>query len=196
MLKALILVLAIAYLRLYAAEFCAVKILLVDVHGKPGSALVELRDASGKTIQEDFGENGEAQFCDFGFGEHSIRVGGTSCASVIIPGIHLDMGNPQTSRVYLNPCGSGERVLLGCRVYFRVTSQGIPPLPLAGVVISTTPNTKRAETDTYGRVQIDLSVSKSYSITFDKAGYSKTTTAIDCTKPKYTERSVRLATQE
>jgi hypothetical protein len=57
------------------APFCALRISVQAQDGSPvHAALVDLIDPSQKVVQSRKVSNGWVEFCDFGFGYHSIRV--------------------------------------------------------------------------------------------------------------------------
>lgn len=176
---------------LRCADFCAVKVFLVDMDDRPASALVELMDSHGRVVQQSTADKGEASFCDFDFGDHSIIIGGTTCSSLIIPHVRLTLGKPQIFKEYLNPCTGGDGILVACQFYFRAISQGGDRLP--AVEVGSEPPGISSTTDRYGRAQINIPVGGSRVVLFSKSGYLQSRINLICTEPRYSEKAVILS---
>src|SRR4051812_7349324 len=137
----------------FCSDFCAVRVMLTDKDGRSASALVELRDAAGRVVQRSTADNGVAEFCDFDFGEHSIKIGGTTCAELIIPQVRFVFGSTHVYRAYVNECAGWDVILRGgCHIYFRVDSSRGEKLP--GVAVVSQPSGIKAITDSYGRALV------------------------------------------
>ncbi len=174
-----------------AADFCAVKIFLTGKGGTPASALVELRDITGKVVQRSTADEGEADFCDFDFGECSIAIGGTTCAALIIPNVELVFGATRVYRAYLNDCAGGEEfVPKGCRINFRVVSSRQDPVPT--VTLLSDPPGIKTTTDNYGRAQVRVASGETRKLVFSKQGYSPTEYALKCDNPRYAHERITI----
>jgi len=173
----------------FCASFCAVRVLVTDHEGKPAAALVRLVDSGGKVVKQVIAERGEAEFCDFGFGDHSIDVGASTCAHIIIPHVRVVFGRTLTFRVYRNTC-RGDVSLIGCTTYFRIIDPG--GRGLSGVSVSSDPPGVNSEDDDYGRVQINIDDNESRLLLFSKPGYVLTRVDFNCLRPAYAEQSVTL----
>lgn len=174
----------------FCAPFCAVRVLVTDAAGRPASALVRLLDNAGRVVKEVVAENGTAAFCDFGFGNHSIEVGPSTCSHIIIPNVRVVFGRTLIFRVYRNVCG-GDVTLLGCLAYFRVAD--IYGSNLAGVSLTSEPPGIGLQTDEYGRAQASIDRGDSRTLIFAKRGYTETRLSYECAKPAYMERAVILS---
>jgi hypothetical protein len=93
--QGIVLLAAVAW-RLSAADSCAVEVHVLSEtppHEMLSNILVELKDPDEKVVSALRTELGIARFCDFGFGPHSIRVGGDSCNPVTVSGVRNYFGS-------------------------------------------------------------------------------------------------------
>jgi len=173
------------------SDFCAVRVMLTSKDGSLASALVELRDDTGRVVQRSMADGGVAEFCDFDFGEHSIKIGGTTCAELIIPHVGVVFGSTQVFRAYVNECSGWElSIPRGCRTYFRVsTSDGEK---LSGVTVVSQPAGSKTITDAYGRALVRANSGENETVTFSKAGYVSRGLTVKCGAPSYSEQRVTL----
>jgi hypothetical protein len=190
MAKTLMFVACLCSFSANCADFCAVRVLLTDSGGVPTSALVELLDSSGHLVQRSLAERGEAQFCDFDFGDHSISVGGTTCGQVLVPHVRVHFGVTQIFKVYVNRCAVGFELLDMCIGYFRVTAPS--GKPLESVSAASEPVDIVLNTDRYGRAQILVPPNESRLFVLSKPGYTSERIELKCATPEYTERKVVL----
>jgi len=112
--------------RLMAGDLCAVTISVAAETSQPVSAPAELIDSVERIVSSTRIVNGIAEFCDFGFGEHTIHIGGDSCGSITLHHVHLVSGVAQKFRVVLDNClngAEGGRYPPSCLVYLRVASE-------------------------------------------------------------------------
>jgi hypothetical protein len=174
------------------AEFCAVRVLVTNEGGAPASALVELRNADGNTVDRSLAPGGEAQFCDFDFGLYSIAVGGTSCGAVLIPNVRLRFGVTQVYTVLLNRCAVWDSIPRGCSVYFRIADKDRRPVGGA-VLASRAIGGGTATADSYGRAQIWMSVGTTEAFDVKKEGYSPANFQYTCAKPGYDEKMITMS---
>ena len=167
------------------SPFCAVR-LRVDLAGGGAitSASAELRDATGKAVQMQAVKDGRAEFCDFGFGPHSIRVrlDSTECAVVTIEGIRIAYGRTQTLNVILNPCARGGDAILfgdGCSAFFRVRDKAGAPVPDASIYEG---GVRQHETsDIYGRVLLSVPTLAT-EVEVRKDGYLAARALVECSR--------------
>jgi hypothetical protein len=179
---------------LMSADFCAAKVLLTNQFGKPATALVQLRDNSGNVVQQRMARQGVAEFCDFGFGEHSFEIAGSSCSAIVVPHVKLRFGVEQVFRVYLNPCTVGENLFpRNCVYYFRV---GSADQKLSGVTITSQPAGVSATTDSFGRAEIWVRKGERKLVEFAKVGYVTYHLDVACESPGYNEREVVLVSAD
>lgn len=173
---------------LYGKDLCAVR---VFIEGLP-AATVELVDASGRTVAQTEPFNGVAEFCDFGFGEHSIVVGGDNCGSVVIRKIRLYDGGTQQFRVVLQGCAGtgGSRIPPSCLAYFRVTSSTGEKLP--DVAVADPNDGSKFKGDGYGRVWLGMLNGTSRMLIFSAAGHRPSSINLRCENYENVERSVIL----
>ena len=184
----------IAHLSCLGASFCAVRVYVTDLAGKPRIATVRLVDGAGKIVEQAISDHGEVDFCDFGFGDHSIEVAPGTFGHVVIPHVRVVFGMTLRYQVCLNTGGLGDIVLDGCTTYFRITSRDGKRLP--DVLLSSEPPTVHSESDGFGRALVHLEMHAAGVIEFSKPGYIPVRVGFDCAKPAYLEESVALAPVE
>lgn len=172
------------------SDFCAVRVILKDKNGKSASALVELRNAAGEVVQHSTADDGVAEFCDFEFGEYSIKIGGTTCAELIIPQVRVSFGLTHVYWAYVNECAGWDVSLEGaCRIYIRASSSTGEKLPGVSVALSQ-PSEIKAFTDSYGRALVNMTLGKSSVLVFSKSGYISQSQALTCASPGIAERKI------
>src|SRR5437870_5673007 len=140
-------------------DFCAVQLFVADaIAGDPVvSAVAELIDQSGRVTQTEKILNGQAKFCDFGFGRYSIRIHDerSDCLSTEIKNVHVIYGHSQLIRAQLNSCSDeGDGGGNACFTYVRVTST--EGRPIKGAEITRGKGMDTHYTDSYGRVQLSV----------------------------------------
>ncbi len=163
-----------------AADFCAVRLEVSDEEGRPLDVRVELTDPSGKTVAHTHSWQGEAEFCDFGFGEHSILVGGDTCNSVLIRKVRLTYHHPQTFKVGLTMCPSKHFMGTACGVYFRVTDEGGEPAVAVAVHVE---GVLQSRTDRYGRALTLIRLGRTETVTFSYEPYETKAIEVNCRGP-------------
>jgi hypothetical protein len=186
--------LLIPNLNCFGATFCAVKVFVTDLAGKPAAAGVRLLDSEGKVVTEAVSERGEASFCDFGFGDHSIEVGANTYAHTIIPNVRVLFGRTLKYWVYLNEGGQGDVIPIGCTTYYRIASPQGERLP--GASVTSEPPGIQVRADDYGRALVNLATHETFVLVFSKPGYAPARLDVDCTRPDFLERSITLSPDE
>ena len=178
-------------LPLGAQDFCAVRVTIFEPDGEPVSPPVTLTDAGGKVVQSFSAVNGQAEFCDFGFGEHTIHIGGDECGSVTLPHISFVFGVPQEFEVVLNPCfrGGDEGRRAACVVYFRVSSADGKKLGAA----SAAEGSRVAHADRYGRIFAAAPNGGSQDYRISAPGFVEKTVHVACKSFETIQRAVELA---
>ncbi len=172
--------------QLLAQDFCAVKLIVTTHNGMPvADTSAEIRDESGQVVGRTRVVNGKAEFCDFGFGPHSILVGGSQCAAVELKDVRLRFGLPQTFQVILNLCMDYGTQGNACFYYFRVSSENGEPL--SSVNVSNQKISKYSVTDRYGRVQAAVGIGQKDVFQFTKQGYQPERFSMSCDSLKETE---------
>lgn len=169
---------------------CAVQVTVTYPGGLPARTPVELLDAAGKVVARTETWEGKASFCDFGFGEHTILVGGDRCGSVAVRRVRLQSW-PQQFFVTWNSCGdqSGGRYPPSCRLYLRVSSTGGTKLPAA----VTAPNDPRViETDKYGRLWVGVPEGTTQEMVITAVGHKPERVQIACHGERDIEQAVVL----
>ena len=167
------------------AEFCAVQLSVTYPDNQPivlGRA--ELLDSTGRIISAGDVRSGHGEFCDFGFGEHSIRVSSDLTLPVVIHGVRLHYGNTQTLRVVLNqnPDHKGDVAPSSgnaCSAYARITS--VDGKSLSGVKVTYAGFT--SVSDSFGRVVFLIPLNKFASFRFAKAGMQDRELTLSCSEP-------------
>jgi hypothetical protein len=169
-----------------AQDVCGVKLMVTTAEGRPiPVAPAELRDESGRVVAQTQIKNGKAEFCDFGFGLHSILVGGGHCAAVELKNVRLRFGLLQTFQVVLNLCMNYGDQGNACFAYFRVSSESGEPL--SSVNVSSQTISDYSVTDRYGRVQTAVGIGKKDVFQFTKQGYRPERFSMSCDSFKGTE---------
>ena len=189
----LIVVAFVLKLNCFGATFCAVRILATDRSGDPAPASAELVDSAGHLVKSVAARDGELDFCDFGFGEHTINVSTGTCGAITIHQVRLIFGRPQVYRVYANMC-RGDVFLVGCSTYLRVV--GADGGGLSGVSVTSDPPGLHLKADEYGRVLLIVDYRDSRTSILSKPGYMGATIRIDCSTPAYKEQGVVLKSSE
>ncbi len=142
-------------LRLAASDFCALQVTVVDSSGQPASVPVALLDSKGEVVEGAVTRGGHTQFCDFGFGLHSVRVQNRDCGFIVRDRVLLVNGVTQEVRVTLD-CKQGEEasgvltVSPSCPLYLRVQSDSAEKLSGASATVPDRVEPYRA--DVYGRI--------------------------------------------
>lgn len=180
----------IAHAPCLGADFCAVKVFVTDVTGAPAVTLVRLSGSNGVVIDRVTSRKGEAEFCDFGFGSHSIDVAPNSYGHVIIPDVRLVFGTTFIYKVYLNFGGIGDQIPVACATYFRIASPHGDRL--SGTTVRTEPAGIDLRADDFGRVLVQVDTYDSGVLEFSHPGYRPARIEYECLKPGYWERSVTL----
>jgi hypothetical protein len=180
-------------LPLSGSEFCAVKVRVIDPVGELVSVPVDLVGSDGRVIESTRTVNGEAEFCDFGFGEHTIRVAEGQCGFVTLNRIRLVYAIAQRFDVILNPCFIGAETMRyppSCLVYIRVSSDNGKKLINAEAVVQG--NKRTYHTDIYGRLFLAAPNGASTVFEIRAAGYIDKTVPISCQSYETVEKSVQL----
>ena len=175
------------------AEFCGVRLsVTLPDHSPVILASADLIDARGMIVQTAQVRDGEAEFCDFGFGHYSIRVYNDSSLPVVLSGIRLKYGRTQTLLVMLNPIdGVGTGVGSGnaCRAYIRVFSRNMSPITGARVSLGSA----RYTSDSFGRVLVLIPLRRFVSVRFEKSAFQPREISLGCADPTdLIERTVVL----
>src|SRR5580704_1285030 len=72
-----------------ADGFCAANVFVTDTSRNPVQTTVRLIDPGGKVIESHTTSvDGSAEFCDFGFGDHTIQIG-EACGFVSITDVRV-----------------------------------------------------------------------------------------------------------
>jgi hypothetical protein len=162
--------------------FCALKLFVESEDGlRIRNALAELLDPSGKIIQSREVIEGHAEFCDFGFGYHSILVRGTSddACDTMVKNVKVIYGQSQQIKVILNGC-LGYRVgdiSNGCFVYLRVSSETGEQLQGTKVLCD---DRLQLFTDEYGRAQVGIHLFSGLELTFSRNGFETQNVHVEC----------------
>lgn len=181
-----------------AYDFCAVQLEVVesDDNEPVVSAVAELIGPAGRVIQTQKVVNGHAQFCDFGFGDHSILVRdeNSDCASTEIRKIHVIYGFTQKFKVAMNSCvGEADMPGTACGTYIRVIAPNGKALKAVNIKYD---KTEASEfTDTYGRAKVGVLEGRSQSFTFTKPGYKSQKLVLRCDPPLQGKEEVLVIMQ-
>jgi hypothetical protein len=194
-----------------AEDFCAVQVHVSDQAGNAARTQVQLFDAAENLVQGATTRDGSVEFCDFGFGTHTIRVGENGCFTTITS-VRLVYSVPQDYRI-VHGCpapadaprtisgsfpndalGSrvlwtGEKYVPACRVYLRISSESGKKVGEAVATGEGLPNPISA--DVYGRIFFYMQSKSVTKISISAPGYAGESFNIDC-RGDYTERATVL----
>jgi len=178
----------------FPKDFCAV---LVQVRGDGGQAIrtsVELMGPEGESVAHKLtDQQGKAEFCDFGLGEHKILVGKEHCYPVLIRKVQLVYPIVQVFPVSLTACPPAPEqgpAKGGCEAYFRVVSnEGIP---LAATTVTETKHGYRGRTDAYGRTLMRVPLGEGASFRFSAPGHQPQVITVKCDGLRQIEKRVML----
>jgi hypothetical protein len=178
-------------LHAQTGTFCAVTVEVTGPDNLPiQSTWMELLGPDGKVEARNQMDGPIYRLCDFGFGQHSLRVGANECFPVTISNLRVRFGDPIFLKVHLNACSGGEEITNACRIYFRIVDDGGKALPgtrtaLQGLASSLT-------ADKYGRVQTFLPKDHTMTYSFLKPGFEAGSAQLACTERREVDRVIVL----
>jgi hypothetical protein len=146
----------------------------------------------GRIIEDAKVIDGRVAFCDFGFGEHSIRIR-ENCGSVTLNRIRFTYGVRQVFSVILNNCfvgADGGVYPPACLLYLRVYSTDGKKLSDAAAVDE--PANNKFAADRYGRLFLFVPTHKSESFTITAPDYWPENVDASCAGLERMEREIRL----
>src|SRR5579884_2609255 len=184
-----------------ANDFCAVHIVVVNNQEMPVETAVQLIDPSGTVVKSTRSVRGIAEFCDFGFGFHAIRVG-DECSSMRITKVRVLYGETkQYSAVYNCPRKPGDPyqktgtyndelglrtiatpdggLVLACLVYFRISSE-TGPLGSAEIMRSSVAGDAPIKADRYGRAAFKMASQSKERVAVSAPGYETESIEVSC----------------
>lgn len=177
--------------RVSAADFCAVEVRVISPTGEPARAPVALVDPEGRVL--DVVVSDTVRFCDFGFGEHSLRIGRADCGLTTLHNIRLKYGAAQTFTVVWNDCPIlGDELPLGdfCATYLRISSEEGQKLGSARAVIVGERYDHPA--DQYGRIILSLQPDQGKDVRLSAPGYSEKSIHVACKRYEMIENAVQM----
>lgn len=140
--------------------------LIVDIafpNGRPASLnTVELEGPDGKIVATAKLENGDAKFCDFGFGKHTVVIDRGKCAEMRVGNLEADFSRTQRLRVILSRCptphiyggvlrtANGESLGPACQMSLRVSDP--EGAPVEGARLADESGAILQEADQFGRI--------------------------------------------
>lgn len=165
------------------SSFCA---LVVEVESSSGGTMqdgeAELADARGVVRARAQIRDGEVQFCDFGFGSHSLTLRQGASMTVTLSGIRLHYGETQRLRVIMNRgSGTGDMMSVGnaCRAYLRV-SDSRSGNPVAGVRADK--STPPIVSDKFGRLLVLVPWGQRTEFSLVGDGYQRKSFTLGCSR--------------
>lgn len=189
-----LLVLIASAMVLPAAERCALTVKLIDQRSNPIRALklVQLFDSSGQIVGAKTASDGAASFCEFGFGAHTITVGGDEeCGRVEVSNLKYDPLLDQVIFVVVNHCMVANRISNGCLAYLRlVDSQGKPVL--GGISVSGDEESRSFRSSLFIH---SVALGRKLEIGFRVDGYKPNKVIIDCSGLQIIERDIVMVKQ-
>jgi hypothetical protein len=157
-----------------ANSFCALQVLVINGDGTPvRSATVDLLDPLGKVVQTQEAKSGHAEFCDFGFGYHSIRVRGTtdSCETAV-RNIKVIYSKSQKISVVSNSCSYDAAAAASGSYSYYLRVSTAESEKLQGVRIEQKDHPPQF-TDEFGRAQVVAPLSSVLELTLSREGFEK-----------------------
>ena len=187
--KLLFLSTVIAPSYIWAQDFCALTVDLQKFDGQPASRTpVVLKDSLGKVVFEDSVAGPKVEICDFGFGRHTLIVGG--CYTTEISNLVLRLGHEVHLTVKKNKCPA-EVSRTTCLVYLRVRAKA--DMGLSDVSLSWEPDAgPPGRTDRFGRVESFLPLTASRVLVLAKPGYNTERIELRCAEIHDIEQEVTM----
>jgi len=176
------------FASILGASECALTVHFIRPDSTPASGTyVRFIDPSG---QELFAGTVDFVFrmCDFGFGEHLLKVGENSCYPTTISRIRYFPGRPILLRVSVQQCTGVNRVVMGCDVYLRIHNQEGEGIPGAQVAFYD----RNMAADEFGRIMLGLPRRSVTEITVAAPNYLKNRLSITCEQSRNVEEAVVL----
>ncbi len=180
-----------------AETFCALRIIVTTEGGDPifaGEA--QLVGADGSIVQVAKINAGRGEFCDFGFGPHSVRVSGNGMRATTVSGIVLTYGKTLNLRVVMNVLKSSDGGGGGnaCSAYLRVqTTEGKPISGARVTAVSARGRVKGIVCDEYGRALLLVPTGEFVAYRAEDPGFRPTQFTLSCsTWDESLERTVTL----
>ncbi len=169
-----------------ADDFCALTVNIVGWDGAPNNRTwIELLDPTGKVELREMAEGPSVKICDFGFGEHTLRVGANECFPVAISGLRVVFGSPISLKVVQNAC-SYRNMRNACLGYFRIVD--IDGKPIANVGFSPGLTLAPPQTDSHGRWQGLFK--GSHDLTFTKTGFEPERAHVECRADEEVDQTI------
>lgn len=163
--------------------FCAVELSVSLARGGGADgAEAELVDQLGNVRERRHVSRGRAEFCDFGFGPHSITVRHYGNTTVTLSGIRLVYGETQRFHVVLNASPQiGDVLTLGtaCTAYLRVVDQDNRK-PIGGAKASD--SARNPASDEFGRLRILVPLLRFTTFTLRRDGYVPRAVVLGCAR--------------
>lgn len=161
------------------AEYCAVRLRIVDPQGRPLDSTFSVFDERGKLVLESKSAQGVAEICDLPFGNSRIDIGReTSCGSLTIKNLRDRWPLNQEIVAVRNLCG-GDQIgpQLGCMVAFRI--KDMVGHPLAGVTIDVG-GSRIPVSDRFGRAWAAISTGSMPIAELSIFGYEPLSSTLNC----------------
>ena len=150
---------------------------------------VSLLNAQGVEVSKTEAHKGIAEFCDLGFGMHTIVVGRIGeCGVVRLENIRVWQQVPQVLRVVMNTCGQ-DVTASGCIAYFRVSSASEK---ISQATVQAEDGAYDWRTDKYGRIWLGVARGGTASYSFTAKGFRRRTVTLKCDELKVIEMHVVL----
>jgi len=173
-----------------ADDVCAVRVSVRSQNSTPISDVpVELLDESGKLVDLKRSSGGVVEFCDFGFGRHSIRVGRESCGAVVLEDIWMDPLRTQEFYVIPRACVEVSSSP-GCLAYFRVSSSQDGLLTTASLAGSGLKMPVRS--DRYGRIVVGIAPGTTPTFSLRAPDHQEQSLTLECKDSERLQQTVVL----
>lgn len=164
---------------LYAADFCALKVTVVNFNNQPASGVsVDLRNDKGIAQSGRTNERGEIYFCDFGFSEHAVNVRDEFCNDIVVRRIVVNPTTQKIVTVMLNQCIVNMGRPTSCFCLLRVRTRQDEPIPGAEMRIG--PKRTLFVSNANGVLHFGIAVGTVFRIEFNAAGFSTAKREIKC----------------
>lgn len=150
-------------------NFCALTLEVSGIHGEViRGVTAALKNETGNIVQQQLVEGRFVQFCDFGFGRHSLVL--QNGCSMEIHDVYIKFGIEQKLKAIVNPCrgpSGGDVLGNACFTFVRIASDNGEPIPGARLASSKQQRTA----DSYGRARVVVAEGDEQAFTVSKNGF-------------------------
>ncbi len=179
-----------------ADDTCALTVQVITADGLryPSPMPVTLLDTSGRTIERRSTVAGTVEFCDFGFGDHTVLVGDDQqCGSLYIRHIRFFLGQPpEKFKVVAPVCKGGATGGINCGVYLRISNSDGEKVPGAELWLH---GALLHKADNFGRILLAMRNGQTEKYSVVAPNHASAEVSLTCRRNDQIEREVVLKRQ-